>query len=106
MLKRWDATACLGNLLKIQLRQDYLGRRPALCQNLAPGGDYEAMAIGFAPIRMGATLGGCDHKCPVLNRPRAQKHMPMRLAGHTREGGGNAEHVGPRLRQHAIEMRK
>jgi hypothetical protein len=41
-----------------------------------------------------ARLRGGDDEQSRFDRPRAQQHMPMRLAGRNGERGRNRDHVG------------
>src|SRR5882724_9055013 len=64
------------------------------------------MAEGRAAVLMVAALRGREHEAAVLDRARAHQHVPMRLAGLTRERGGNAEKTRAGLGQCAVERRE
>jgi hypothetical protein len=64
-------------------------------QDLAPGPDDEAVAVGVAAVLMMAALGGGDDEHARLDRPGAHQDVPVRLAGRDGEGGGDGEQFAP-----------
>ena len=63
-------------------------------QHLAPRIDDQRMAEGLAAVLVTPDLGRGDDEQARLDRPRAQQHVPVRLAGRHGEGGGDRDHVG------------
>ena len=64
------------------------------------------MAIGLAAVFMLATLRRRNNETARLDRTRAQQHMPVRLARHSREGSRHGEYLRPGLCQRAIKRRE
>ena len=52
------------------------------------------MTISLAAVLMLAALRGRDDKRAILDGPRTQQHMPMRLAGLPGEGGRHGKYIG------------
>ena len=78
-------------------RIDFRGDEPhplrRLGEHLAPGRDDEAVAIGAAAFGMLAILRRRKDEAAILDRPRAQQHMPMGAPGRHGEGRGHGEEI-------------
>ena len=72
-------------------------------QHLAPGPDGHGMAPGGAAVLVGAALGGGQDEGAGLDRPGAQQHLPVGLAGGPGEGGGHGEDLRAGPGQGAVE---
>ncbi|MCY1176137.1 hypothetical protein D9M73_163980 [compost metagenome] len=77
-----------------------------LCQHTPPRVDDGGMPEGFPRPRMRAALGSREHITLGLDGPRTNQHIPMRRAGHRREGrrGGNQFRAG--CAQFAVQLRE
>ena len=82
------------------------GSVAAIGQHAAPRVDDQRMAIAFGAARQRAALAGRDHIGAVLDGAGPLQHVPVRLAGDPREGGGCRQHLGARLSIGAVEMRE
>ena len=80
MFERRQAAPYGRNLAQVNLSQDYAGIYAPFGQDIAPGPNNEAVAIGLAAIGVLASLSRRHHKAGVFDRPRTQQYMPMRLA--------------------------
>ena len=70
----------------IDRRKKHARLGAAFGQNATPRIDDEGMPECLAAVLVLAALRRREHEGSVLDRPRADKHMPMRLAGLLGEG--------------------
>src|SRR5579863_2444097 len=106
MLETWN----LGARFYGQLRIDVGGKNtrlgPTLRQNLAPGTDDQAVSVGSPAIGVQAALRRRDHEGAILDRPRAQQNVPVRLAGGLGESRWRGEGEGAFFGHLAIKLWK
>ena len=78
----------------------------AFGEDAAPGIDHQRMAEGLAAVLVLAALRRREHEGAVLDRARADEHMPMRLAGLSGEGRRNRQERAAGLGERAVERRE
>src|SRR5580700_9342981 len=93
-------------LRRIDFGEHNAGLRPALSENATPRIDNERMAESLSAVFVLAALGSGEDETAVLNRPRTQQHMPMRLAGLPGERRWDGEERRAGLGESAIERRE
>ena len=77
-----------------------------LGQDLAPGRDDEAVAVGLPAALVLAGLRRGKDEAAVLDGAGAHQHMPVRRAGLARERGRDGQEIRAGLGQRAIEVGK
>ena len=76
----------------------------ALASTVAPGVDDRRVAVGVEVRRRLADLVGGEDEGLVLDRPRAQQHLPVVAAGGGGEGRGNGEEAGAAQGEDPVEL--
>ena len=103
MAERRDHAPGVIDLGRVDLGRDDADLGAAVGQHLAPGVDDQGMTEGLASLGMLAALGGGADVTAVLDRPGAQKDVPVGLAGDAGEGRGHRQEPGPRLGEDAVK---
>src|SRR5437867_1880569 len=104
MRERGKAPAHLRLEHRVDAGHDHAGPGGPLRDDLAPGIDHHAVAVGLPAVRVLSALGRREHPGEVFDRAGAQQRLPVRSPGGRGEGRGNEDDVHGRER--AIELGK
>ena len=103
MAERRDHAPGVIDLGRVDLGHDDADLGAAVGHHLAPGIDDQGMAEGLASLGMLAALRRRDDVTAVLDRPGAQKRVPVGFAGDAGEGRGHRQEPGPRLGERTVK---